>query len=474
MSSLAAPPLRFVRSRRVRSSLALALIATGMCCPALARASPQPGLIVVPRPSSRVALSYFKLRARPGRVVHAGAIELRNPGTSRIRVGLAAVDGQTLSTLGSGYASPGSKAGRATRWLLLARHLLTLAPHQRALVGVSVKVPRHAVAGDYLSGVSIEALDQTGASTPRKGLSIASANRYVIGAEVSIPGPRHPRIRFTGAQLERQPAGLTFLLAARNPGNVILQHVHGKALVTSGPRTVAAIPLGPGTFVTGTSIAYPIPIPRERSREGTTYRVRAYLRYRGGIASLDTLVRAGAGAAAPSDSLGGARNTAPSAESGPPVWLAAVIAVPAVLVLWFGLLFVRRRHGSVRATAKTLEAALAASADSGAPLALISVVPLDDEAVRGGLLAVLRSRLRHADRLCRLAAGGFLVVAADTDEDTAEALAGDLRRHLERVHDGAQAVAVQVYSADRQDTAAELLGRIEQANRDTHVLTPSG
>jgi hypothetical protein len=80
---------------------------------------------------------------------------------------------------------------------------------------------------------------------------------------------------------------LTFLLQARNTGNVILQGVHGGALIRSGRRVVARAPLGRGTFVTGTSIAYPIPAFNEHPAEGARYRITAVLRYAGGIARLD-------------------------------------------------------------------------------------------------------------------------------------------------------------------------------------------
>src|SRR5207237_9874271 len=106
-----------------------------------------------------------------------------------------------------------------------------------------------------------------------------------------VAGPRQRLIRCACGRSRREAAGLTFLLGARTPGNVILQGVQGEALITQGSRIVAHVPLGPGTFVTGTSSAYPILTPRERPREGTVYRIRAFLRYASGIARLDTRVR---------------------------------------------------------------------------------------------------------------------------------------------------------------------------------------
>jgi hypothetical protein len=79
---------------------------------------------------------------------------------------------------------------------------------------VVVVVPGSARPGDYLAGVSVEALGQN-AETATHGVSIASTVRYAIGVEVTVAGQHRPAIRFTGAQLQRQPAGLTFLLQAR-------------------------------------------------------------------------------------------------------------------------------------------------------------------------------------------------------------------------------------------------------------------
>src|SRR5690348_13328312 len=102
------------RSASARRCLLLALVcafAGGCVTPATVSAAPS-GLVVIPHPAGAGApgLSYFKLRATPGQAVPAGTIELHNTTNRALRVVLAPVDGQTLGTLGSSYASPGSKA----------------------------------------------------------------------------------------------------------------------------------------------------------------------------------------------------------------------------------------------------------------------------------------------------------------------------------------------------------------------------
>src|SRR5439155_159674 len=299
-------------------------LAVGLCAVAPAQAAASASLIVMPNPASGPALSYFKLSLARGGLANAGTIGLRNPTPRRMRVALDPVAGKTIDTLGSTYGLRRSHARGPASWVRLGRRKLTLAPGETVAVPVSVLVPGTARPGDYLSGVAVEQLEQQARTTARRGVSVASVTRYAIGVETSLPGPRHPLIRFTGARLERQPAGLAFLLDARNPGNVILQNVAGRALITRGSRVVARVPLGPGTFVTGTSIAYPILTPRERPRQGTVYRVRAYLRYVGGTARLDTLVRFGRADALREQLYGGPKA---GTSSGLPGWLVAVLSV---------------------------------------------------------------------------------------------------------------------------------------------------
>jgi hypothetical protein len=250
----------------MRRLLACALAVAGLGCAPAAHAAGARGLVVIPRPASSNGLSYFKLTTPPGTAAQAGTIELRNSSSRTLRVALAPVNGLTLDTLGSTYAPAGSRAGGSTRWLRVGARRVTLPPGRGAAVPVSVAVPATAGPGDYLAGVSIEALGQH-QSTARHGVSIASVDRYAIGVETSLPGARHPALGFTGAALEREPAGLTFLLDARNAGNVILQGVHGAVRVTRGGRTVLSRPIEPGTFVTHTRIAYPVPAFGEHHAE---------------------------------------------------------------------------------------------------------------------------------------------------------------------------------------------------------------
>jgi hypothetical protein len=327
-------------SRPLRLLLAVAALAAFSPAGSALAASPS-GLVVVPHPTAQPGLSYFKLQARAGSDASLGAIELRNPTAKRLRVVLAAVDGETLGTLGSAYAQPGSRRHRSTLWLALGRRAVALAPRSSVSIPISVRIPGAAAAGDYLSGVSVEALDQRARTVARKGVSIASVARYAIGVEVSVPGPRRPLIQFTGAAIQRQPGGLTFLLQARNPGNVILQGVHGFVRITRAGHGVVARPIDAGTFVTQTRIAYPVTAFREQPTQGTRYRIVAWMLYAGGIARLDTLVTFGHRQAAIQQQY---THKSPAASGGTPWWkIAGVVAVILYALFTTILLLLRRR-----------------------------------------------------------------------------------------------------------------------------------
>jgi hypothetical protein len=327
----------------VAASIAAAIF-IAICSPAAGAG----GLVVVPHPASGPALSYLRLVAHPGRLTRAGTIGLLNTGPTPLRVAISAVPGRTIDTLGSTYGTPDGARDGAAAWLRLSRRTLAVASGASVQVPIFVAVPRSAAAGDVLAGLDVEGLGQK-QDGGTGGVSIASAVRYVIGVEVSVPGPRAPLIAFTGASVERQPSSLVFLLDAVNRGNVILTGVSGSALITSGSRVVAHVPLGPGTFVTSSSIAYPVPVPAERPASGSIYRVRAYLRYGRRVASLDTLVRFGPAAAAHQRAYT-AKPPTRKAVTGLPDWVWAVLGAALLYGLATGVLVLvwrRRRREDV-------------------------------------------------------------------------------------------------------------------------------
>jgi hypothetical protein len=307
-------------------------------------AAPAPPMTVEVHPASGEVRSYFDFEARPGRSAAAGTLVLRNRTRRDVTVLLDPLDGLTANTLGSAYRVRGAAIHGPTGWTDLSDRRIELGPRGKAEVNVKVQPLKNAKPGDYLSGIGVQALGAGKDAKPRGNVAIASIQRYAIGVLVRLPGPRHPLIRFTGARVAREAAGVTFYLSAGNLGNALLQNVHGSQLITQGNRVVARGPLGPGTFVTGTSIDYPVLVPREHAREGSTYRVRANLHYRGRVARLDTLVRFGHGSAVRQEQLGGP--DASSSGDGILKYLLAGAAGLALLLLLVFVLWRRRRKRS--------------------------------------------------------------------------------------------------------------------------------
>ena len=439
----------------------MALVAA-MAGAAPAGAAPAPPVTVALHQASGLPISYFQLQARPGRAVTVGTLEVRNRGARPITVLLDPIDAVTATTLGSAYDVRGLAIHGPARWTRLGRRRVLLASHATANVSVTALVPTGAGPGDYLSGIGVQVLAPPQQTKVRANVAISSTQRYAVGLEVRLPGPRQPLIQLTRASIKRDPAGVAFSIFGRNSGNVILQNVQGSALITQGSRVVARMGLGPGTFVTGTSIAYPIPTPQEKPRQGAVYRVRAQLHYSGGVARLDTLVRFGRLDALRQQAFGGPR--APH-QSGFP-WLVLAVAVALALAGLLAAQLWRRRVAGERSPLRTLDRALAAARTSGAPLSLIVVAAESGGAASRPVASALRARLRRTDRLCRLDDGALLVVASDTDPETADALAADLRRHIEGTNGAPGGADVQVRTANGETTAAELLDRVTHSSRD--------
>jgi len=275
--------------------------------------------------------------APPRRPLSAGTLELVNPTSAPIKVTIDPVDGMTTDTLGSAYQGTSVGEHGSTAWVRVDQRSVAIPAHSHQSVKVGMSVPASATPGDYLAGVAVEVLGQDRAARVTKGVQIGEVTRYAIGIELKLPGVRHAAIHFTGASLFREPSGLAFLLDASNYGNVILKGVHGWVRVSTGPRRVAAFPIEAGTFVSGTSIQYPVLARREDPPPGTEYRVQAELIYAGGVAYLDTRLQFSHAAAVTQQSYGGRK--LPHAQVGRDLGVALLlliilggfVAVPVVL-----------------------------------------------------------------------------------------------------------------------------------------------
>ncbi len=405
------------------TALIVALTVSSNTGAAVARA---PQISVEPQQSiggSYRTTSFFQIAGQPGATVRGGRLLIKNGGRRPATVGVEPVDAETAQNLGFVYKLSGREIHGVTGWTKLVKRRVTVAPKKTTGVKVSVQIPTSAKAGEYLSGISVQVLEQTQKASTESGVGITSKRRNAVGLMVSIPGPRLPMIKFTGASVERLPAGVTFFLHAKNPGNVVLRKVHGEAEVTRDGKKVLSAPIKPGTFVSATSIKYPLLAINERPAAGTLYRVKATLHYRGGVARLNELVRFGKKQAKRQEEFVGPNEK----NAGMPWWPAlGLLLVPITAAVR------RRRQKSIlgrSAGLSLLERELAGFEESGRPLSVIALSgPVSENGTRRKLLAGLRPKLRSSDKICRLSDTELLIISFDTCTEAVAGLAADLRR----------------------------------------------
>jgi hypothetical protein len=416
-----------------------------------ASAASAPPVAVSVQQSSGVTGNYFKVNGRPGQTSRAGSLKLKNQTGKSITVVLDPVSGLTASTLGSAYGLRGSKASGSATWIVLGQRRVTLGPRAGTRVPVSVSVPSDAGPGDYLAGVGVQS-QGPGKVQTEGNVAIASIERYAVGIETMLPGPRNPQIKLTGVGLNREPAGVTFTIKGRNAGNVILKNVKGSATVSEDSDVVARRTLGPGTFVTDTSIAYPLLVSSLQPSQGTAFRVQAELRYRGGVARIDKVVQFGAIDAKRQQQYGG-----PQASSGGDDKKKLLLGLLLLLLIGGSLAWLqarRRRKGSGEgALLRTLPREIIRARTTDEPLCVILVAV--DGGRTGSLAGAVRASLRPRDQLFSTKNSGLIVISPDTNPDAGEVLAADIRRNVARSGNGA-ATVVPVTSA-AQSSAEELL-----------------
>jgi hypothetical protein len=195
--------------------------------------------------------------------------------------------------------------------------------------------------------------------------------------------------------------------------------------VTSGSRQVVSATIAPGTFVSDTSISYPLLSRTEQPTPGSAYRVQAALYYQGGVARLDQTVVFSHAAAVKQQSYGGRKLP----QSNPP-WLWILLAAGLIaLAAGARVLLVRRRRPLSRAAGMAmLERLLRPDGDRPVSIALVSC----SRRVAPKVAATIRPRLRKSDRICDVGSIGLLVICPGTTRRTATALEHDFYEHLAR------------------------------------------
>lgn len=402
-----------------------ALAAWAVAFAATAAAAP-PQLAVTVQQASGEPVSYLTVQSDAGARSAGGTIFVTNEDHRAVTVDVSPVSAETAANLGSAYALDNEARRGAAAWLRTSVRHLSLAPGESAEVGLSVDVPAQEGDGEYLAGVSVQARGQNEGAGKDGGVAIASAQRYVVGVQVDVGSVRTPQLTFAGAEVKREPAGVTFLLEMENPGNVILQNVKGRVEVERDGRRIASMPIGPGTFVTGTTVEFPVLAENEDPPEGTDYRVRAIAHYEGGEATLDEVVTFGHEAAVRQEQFGGR-----PADSGGFPW--ALVGAAVIGLLLLTIVVAHRRRGR-DLPLPGWEGALALIdrelvAPGAGPLTAIGIGPMpEDPELRQTLVTALSGRLRVTDVLTEPAPGTIVIVAPNTSQAAAVALLEDSGR----------------------------------------------
>ena len=453
------------RARRGLPPLLVSLVAVfGIA--ASAASAQSPAVIVKVHQRSGLVSPYFQLDAKPGHASNAGSLEIVNPAARAVTVRIDPVDAITTNTLGSAYAQTNSALTGAAAWLSVGRRVVVVAPHASKSVSVTVAVPAAAAAGDYLGGVAVEAQGQSRTERVSRGVAIGETDRYAIGVEIKLPGPRHPLLSFSGASVGRQPSGLVFEVNAGNTGNVILKNVRGSVRITQGNRLVASARIAPGTFVSGTTISYPVPALREQPAPGAAYRVRAVLDYAGGVARLDTRVVFSHAAAVKQQNYGGRK-----LPKSFPVWRWILFAILLlVLVASARKVQQRRRRPLDRSEGmRLLDGLLGPDGDRPVSIALLSATRRHNIVIANAI----RKQLRRGDRVCDLGRDGLLVICRATERPVANALAREIERQLAK-HSTLASVPIEisVATANKATSAEKLVNRVMSTQR-RHQASPS-
>jgi LPXTG-motif cell wall-anchored protein len=222
---------------------------------------------------------------------------------------------------------------------------------------------------------------------------------------------------------------------------------------------VARTKIGPGTFVTGTSIDYPLLVQREQPRENAVYRVRALMRYHGGIARFDSRVRFGHKAAQAQQDFGGRPLT--DAQGTAPQWLLLAGGLGALIgLVGLFLLARRKRTPGPRVARRALARAVEEARRAQTPLALVRIADSSGETAARRLASAIRGRVRRSNSLYRFGGSELLLVAPNTLVDAARLMCSDLQLPLSKAA-GPGRIDIRVVEAGRR-SAEDLLKRLEE------------
>ncbi len=216
------------RRSRISSSPWRLVAASGLCALAVvapgahAVAAPADGNATFsvspanPDPADPLTRAYFRPVVMPGASVDE-AVTVADTGDTPVDLLVYPVDGVTGTTSGTVYANRADPRVRAGVWLTSSVSSVSIAPHQRRLVGFRVAVPSTAGPGDHVAGIAFEDAHPTRAA----GQSVTEVIREVIGVQLRVPGPGQFHLHIDRAMFAVPPAtpAVAVIVRLGNDGN---------------------------------------------------------------------------------------------------------------------------------------------------------------------------------------------------------------------------------------------------------------
>ena len=207
------------------------------------------------------AYRYIIDHLNPGVTIHR-RVQIANltPSAARITV----YPDAAIIRGGSFVGDVGQTRSYLTTWITLSRHSVSLAPHTRAMVTVTIQVPRTASPGNLYGVIWAQ---ETNLGKTSKGVNIIETNRVGIRIYLNVGPGGSPPVNFdiTSIRGTRSPRG-QFMVAAQvnNTGGQAIDAT-GTLKLTNGPGGLSAGPYHePGvTLAPGQSQPITVVMPKE-------------------------------------------------------------------------------------------------------------------------------------------------------------------------------------------------------------------
>jgi len=195
------------------------------------------------------AYRYIIDHLNPGTTIHR-RVQVANLTTSAARVTL--YPDAAIIRAGSFVGDAGQTPSYLTTWITLSRHSVSLAPHTRAMVTVTIQVPPTASPGNLYGVIWAQ---ETNLGKTSSGVNIIETNRVGIRIYLNVGpgGPSPVNFDITSIRGTRSPRG-QFMVAAQvnnTGGQAIdatgtLKLTNGPGGLSAGPYKEPSVTLAPG------------------------------------------------------------------------------------------------------------------------------------------------------------------------------------------------------------------------------------